>query len=37
MQQLIRNKKVGDKINLTVFRDDETFNLEITLGEAPNE
>jgi len=34
---LISNKKIGDRIALTIFRDGETITVNATLEEAPNE
>jgi S1-C subfamily serine protease len=34
---LISNKKIGDRITLTIFRDGETMTVNATLEEAPNE
>jgi len=34
---LISNKKIGDKISLTIFRDGQILSLNATLKEAPNE
>jgi len=36
LSQIIRTKKVGDKMNLTVWRDNKNLELQITLGEAGN-
>src|SRR3989344_1984382 len=37
MQKIIRGKNVGDRVSMKVFRNGSTFDVEVTLGEAPNE
>ncbi|OGD86504.1 hypothetical protein A2164_02410 [Candidatus Curtissbacteria bacterium RBG_13_35_7] len=37
LTKLIRSKNVGDKIKLGVFRDEKTIDIDVVLGEAPNE
>lgn len=37
LTELIRSKRVGDRIALKVFRDDGSLDLNASLGEAPNE
>src|SRR3989338_8173884 len=37
MQKIIRSKSVGDTISMKVFRNGDTFDVEVTLGEAPNQ
>ncbi|OGD95670.1 hypothetical protein A3A48_02705 [Candidatus Curtissbacteria bacterium RIFCSPLOWO2_01_FULL_37_9] len=34
---IIRSKKVGDQIKVRIFRNGQTLDLNLTLGEAPNE
>lgn len=34
---IIRAKKVGDQVKVRIFRDKQTLDLTVTLGEAPNE
>ena len=37
LSQAIRSKKVGDQVAIKIFRDGETSDLSLKLGEAPNE
>src|SRR3989339_823453 len=37
LNQVIRNKKVGDTVKIRVFRDGNTLDFSATLGEAPSE
>ncbi len=37
LNQVIRSKKVGDKVAIRVFRDGKTLDLSATLGEAPTQ
>lgn len=37
LSALIRDKKIGDSIKLTIFRDDKTFDVTATLAESPQE
>ncbi len=35
LSSLIRNRKIGNSIRLTIFRDDKTFDVTATLAESP--
>lgn len=37
LSTLIRGKKVGDKVSVRVFREGQTLDLAVTLGEAPSQ
>lgn len=37
LSQIIRSKKVGDRVKIRVFREGKTLDFEVTLAEAPNE
>jgi len=34
LSEVIKTKKIGDKMKLTIWRDGKTFDVEVTLGEA---
>ncbi len=37
LTSVVRSKKVGDQIKITVYRDSKTLDLNLTLGEAPSQ
>lgn len=37
LTEIIRSKKVGDRVSVKVFREDKTIDLNLTLGEVPTE
>lgn len=37
LANVIKTKKVGDQVKITVWRDGKTFEVTVTLGEAPSE